>query len=67
MDILKCFYCGKEKSEITFVIGVSSKPDWCMIYGTGKMACPDCYEKGQAEAQEKLDNHVKWHIKMCKK
>lgn len=52
---LICEYCGKVKDEITFTIGACSKPgtDWCMIYGTGKMACPDCYERGTAEAEAK--------------
>ena len=46
-----CAFCGAEKKGLSFVIGASSKPDWCMIYGTGKMACPACYETGQEEAR----------------
>lgn len=56
-DKLVCEYCGAVKTEITFVIGACSKPgtDWCMVYGTGKMACPACYKKAteEAEAAEK--------------
>ena len=59
MEKLTCAYCGKEKNEITFVIGASKTPDWCMIYGTGKMACPECYEKGSKEGQKAVDNHIK--------
>lgn len=46
-----CEFCGAVKKTLSFVIGASSKPDWCMIYGTGKMACPACYETAQAEAR----------------
>ena len=58
-----CAYCGQTKNEVSFVIGASREPDWCMIYGTGKMACPNCYAKGQAEAQFKMDKHVEAHNK----
>jgi sarcosine oxidase delta subunit len=57
-DCIICAFCGAVKKEVSFIIGASSKPDWCMIYGTGKMACPACYEKGQAEAQVLADAHV---------
>lgn len=52
---LVCDFCGAEKKEITFMIGACSKPgtDWCMIYGTGKMACPACYPKATEEARQK--------------
>lgn len=52
---LVCDFCGAEKKEITFVIGACSKPgtDWCMVYGTGKMACPACYVKATEEAANK--------------
>jgi len=52
MDKLKCEYCGKEKEEISFFIGATNVPDWCMIEGTGKIACPACYEKASMEGQE---------------
>jgi hypothetical protein len=44
---LVCAFCGKEKAgEIKFIIGYNPKdsdPDWVMIAGSGKMACPECY------------------------
>lgn len=55
-----CLYCGATKPEVIFVIGACSKdkPDWCMIYGTGKMACPACYEKASAEGVAACDKVV---------
>jgi hypothetical protein len=53
-----CEYCGKEKEGLSFVIGASSKPDWCMIEGTGKMTCPTCYEKGMKEGQEAIEKYI---------
>lgn len=58
-----CAYCGATKTEVTFIIGASSKPDWCMIYGTGKIACPACYVKAAAEGKKAVDNHVKEYNK----
>ena len=55
---LVCAFCGAVKNEVSFVIGTSSKPDWCMIYGTGKMACPACYEKASKEGSEKVDQYI---------
>jgi len=52
METLTCEYCGKIKNELSFFIGATNTPDWCMIEGTGKIACPDCYEKASAEGQE---------------
>jgi hypothetical protein len=57
-DKLVCAFCGKEKKEIVFVIGASRKPDWCMVEGTGKMTCPDCYEKASKEGSEAIDRHI---------
>lgn len=54
-----CEYCGKEKEEIGFFIGATNTPDWCMIEGTGKIACPDCYNKASAEGQTAIDNYIK--------
>ena len=54
-----CEYCGKTKNEIIFSIGASRKPDWCMIEGTGKMTCPDCYEKASKEGQERIEKHIR--------
>lgn len=53
-----CEYCGKEKEGLSFVIGASNKPDWVMVEGTGKMACPECSEKAQAEGAAAIDRHV---------
>ena len=50
-----CEFCGKEKEGLSFFIGTSDKPDWTMVEGTGKMTCPDCYEKAMAEGQEAID------------
>lgn len=58
MSNLKCEYCGKIKKEITFVIGASTKNDWCMHEGTGKMSCPDCYTKASKEGQARIKKHI---------
>ena len=61
---LVCAFCGATKNEVSFVIGAQSrehadsKQNWCMIYGTGKMACPTCYEKASAEGVAAVDRHV---------
>ena len=57
MDKITCNYCGKEKQEVVFCIGASLGPEWCMIEGTGKMTCPDCYETASAEGQKAINNH----------
>ena len=59
--MITCYYCGAKKLETIFVIGASSKPDWCMIYGTEKMACPDCYTKASKEGSDAVDRHVRDH------
>ena len=65
-DKLVCDYCGKTKDEITFFIGATKKPDWCMIYGTGKMACPDCYEKASKIGSDLVDRHIEEYNKGVK-
>ena len=50
-----CEYCGAEKEGLSFMIGASKTPDWCMIEGTGKMACPVCYEKAMREGIEVIN------------
>jgi len=57
---IKCDNCGRVRKKVMFVIGASKKPDWCMIEGTGKMSCPDCYEKMSLEGQDAIDRHVKY-------
>ena len=56
MEKVICEYCGKEKNEVSFYIGASLEPDWCMHEGTGKIACPNCYDKAQIEAQIIINN-----------
>lgn len=46
-----CAYCGKEKEGLSFFIGASPEPDWTMVEGTGKITCPDCFEKAVHEGQ----------------
>ena len=59
-DYIQCHYCGKVKTEVIFVIGAcrSDRPDWCMVEGTGHMACPDCYPRASLAGQEAIDQHV---------
>jgi hypothetical protein len=57
LEKLICEYCKKEKQEISFMIGASVEPDWCMHEGTGKVSCPDCYPEASAEAQKAIDEH----------
>ena len=52
---LVCDYCGKKREEISFVIGASLERDWVMMEGTGKVSCPECWEKGKEEARAGLD------------
>ena len=56
---IKCEYCGRVRKETIFVIGASRKADWVMHEGTGKIACPDCHEIGEAEGQKRIDAHVR--------
>jgi len=51
-----CEYCGAEKQGIGFFIGASKEANWCMVEGTGKMTCPACYPKAQAEAKIIIDS-----------
>ena len=55
-NVTICEYCGKEKQGLSFMIGAAKTPDWCMIEGTGKIACPDCYEKATEEGQKIIKN-----------
>ena len=54
MDKLICAYCGKVKKEVSFYIGASIEPDWVMVEGTGKITCPDCWEKAMKEGQDAI-------------
>ena len=62
-----CEYCGKIKEGLSFVIGASNKPDWCMIEGTGKIACPECYPVASKEGQEAIRKHVENFNRRAKK
>ncbi len=60
MTTQKCGYCGKVNESSTFIIGATKGgPAWVMHYGTGKLACPDCHEKGKADGRAAVDKHVK--------
>jgi hypothetical protein len=56
---IACEFCGKRKDDCSFFIGATKTPDWCMVEGTGKMACPDCYPKASAEGQAAIERHIK--------
>jgi len=56
---ITCDYCGKVKEEDIFIIGASSKPDWVMVYGTGKMSCPECLPKAELEAKKAEERYLK--------
>jgi len=62
-DKTTCAYCGKSKEGLSFVIGASNKPDWCMVEGTGKMTCPECYNVAMEEGQERIRKHIEGHNK----
>ena len=55
---LTCEYCGKVKEEFSFIIGASLNPDWCMIEGTGKITCPDCYSIASEEGNASINNYT---------
>ena len=63
---LTCTYCGAVKEEIIFCIGASSKKDWCMVEGTGKMTCPACYDKAMNEGKAAIERHIQWVNSGCK-
>ena len=49
-----CEYCGAEKAGLSFYIGASREPAWTMIEGTGKMACPVCWQRATQDGQEAI-------------
>lgn len=62
--MIKCDFCGATKQETTFIIGAKSSDDsdnWCMVEGTGKMACPKCYRDASDEGQRVIDRHIATH------
>lgn len=58
---LVCHYCGAEKEEVSFFIGATKEPDWCMVEGTGYMSCPLCYPRAIADGKARIDQHIKEH------
>ena len=58
-----CEYCGKEKEGLSFCIGASKTPDWVMVEGTGKMACPNCWEKAKTEGQMAVEKYCGKEVK----
>jgi hypothetical protein len=60
-----CAFCGAEQKEIKFVIGAKGKDDdmFCMVEGTGKMACGKCYQKASKEGAEAIDRYIENHNK----
>ena len=50
-----CEYCGAEKEGLSFFIGASVRPEWVMVEGTGKIACPNCHSKATAEGRAAVD------------
>ncbi len=59
-DFIQCQYCDKVKTEVIFVIGACrpDRPDWCMVEGTGHMACPTCYPIASKIGADAIDLHV---------
>ena len=55
--MIKCDYCGKVNKETVFFIGAkrSDHDGFCMVEGTGKMACNECYPKASAEGSKAID------------
>ncbi len=51
-----CEYCGAEKTGLSFFIGASLEPDWTMVEGTGKMACPACWKQATEEGRAVIDS-----------
>lgn len=58
MEKLVCYYCGEEKKEVTFYIGASLEADWVMVEGTGRVTCPDCWERATKDGQEAIAKHT---------
>jgi len=56
-NVTICEYCGAKKEGLSFCIGASLKPDWTMIEGTGKMCCPDCWEKARIDGRDAIERH----------
>ena len=56
-NVTICDYCGTQKEGLGFFIGASLAPAWTMIEGTGKMSCPDCWERARSEGREAVERH----------
>mgnify|MGYP001591403371 CR=1 FL=1 len=57
-DMTACDYCGASKNGLSFAIGAAKRPDWTMVEGTGKMTCPDCFDKATQEGQDAIKRHT---------
>jgi len=57
-DTLTCDYYGKEKDEMSFVIGASIEKDWAMWEGTGKVSCLECWDKGKADSIKAINKYL---------
>ena len=55
---VKCNWCKKVKSDNSFIIGASSEPDWVLVYGTGKMTCPDCHAIALKDADKAFNKFM---------
>jgi hypothetical protein len=52
-----CERCGKaQEGNLTFMIGASKEPSWCLCEGTGRFVCPDCYEAERADCKRIIDS-----------
>jgi len=56
-SITICEYCGATKQGLSFYIGANIEPAWTMVEGTGKMACPACWERARTEGQMAVKRH----------
>lgn len=66
MQELVCDYCGTKRDEMMFVIGASKEKDWVMWEGTGKVSCPDCWDKGRQDSINAVDRHVNYVNRIAK-
>jgi hypothetical protein len=65
---IQCAFCGKKQERVQFVIGAKGPNHqdddmFCMVEGTGKMACGDCYPKASKEGAEVIDRYIERHNK----
>ena len=65
---LVCDYCGATKEQVTFFIGAkrSDHVGWCMVEGTGNMACDVCYPTAIKEGVAAIDRYIETVNAACK-